>query len=569
MGIKGQKVHPVGWRVGVHRKWKHNWFQENKNYTRFLLINLNLEKIIQNIFYYHQKNILILKFRILGFMLNQLFLEIFFWKQKAKRKKKKFRLFLLKRSKKKTKFLWSHFTFKNFKAKKFIWYSNSKINLPVKLIDKIKLNRFQRKRISNFFFLDIIPYLKKDSFFFNFSKDLNFLMFWQNNIYKTINFIEQINNKVLIKYNLNSDFLELGKIFFFKKMLYYYNLFYKDKNFKINFVNFFKEDIYSGYPSVNINKLMIKYLKFTKSLQNLFWIHLKFLSYFDKILVDSNSFLKIKSYLVKNEESLKKNTLILGKNFFLKKKQISFLKYTKNFIIRKKKFKNSLNNFKFILNIFSGFYISPIFINTMALFRFNRRFILNKESFNENHFKGTVGIQRSRAFFLSYEQRWFRFKVNSIIRYLNRPFKYKYPGLYMTNLIYNIYFGLFLKNPYLIVKMLALIIKKLPKNERQVRFIRKLFVLITNIGGVFPEIAGLRIQFKGRFDRWNRKKSICEESGNGIPRQKFSIFLEYASTQGLIKKGTYSIRLWIYYKPEFTVEYKKLLKKYFLYSSSF
>jgi hypothetical protein len=71
----------------------------------------------------------------------------------------------------------------------------------------------------------------------------------------------------------------------------------------------------------------------------------------------------------------------------------------------------------------------------------------------------------------------------------------------MGNLIYTIYFGLFLKNPYIIVKMLGLVIKELPKNSRQVPFIRTLLKMIARISGSFQHIEGLKIQFKGRFDR--------------------------------------------------------------------
>gem|GEM_PF-4480056 len=41
----------------------------------------------------------------------------------------------------------------------------------------------------------------------------------------------------------------------------------------------------------------------------------------------------------------------------------------------------------------------------------------------------------------------------------------------------------------------------LAKSKRQVPFVRLLIRLISNLGGSLVKIKGLRIQFKGRFDR--------------------------------------------------------------------
>jgi hypothetical protein len=49
--------------------------------------------------------------------------------------------------------------------------------------------------------------------------------------------------------------------------------------------------------------------------------------------------------------------------------------------------------------------------------------------------------------------------------------------------------------------MLGLIIEELPKNARQIPFIRLLLRIISRISGSFEEIKGIRVQFKGRFDK--------------------------------------------------------------------
>ncbi|MGQ9546001.1 MAG: 30S ribosomal protein S3 [Dehalococcoidia bacterium] len=42
----GQKVHPCGFRLGVNRDWLAKWYAE-KNYTRFLLDDIKLRKIVE------------------------------------------------------------------------------------------------------------------------------------------------------------------------------------------------------------------------------------------------------------------------------------------------------------------------------------------------------------------------------------------------------------------------------------------------------------------------------------------------------------------------------------------
>lgn len=42
----GQKVHPYGFRLGVNQDWRTRWYAE-KNYTRFLLDDLKLRKVVE------------------------------------------------------------------------------------------------------------------------------------------------------------------------------------------------------------------------------------------------------------------------------------------------------------------------------------------------------------------------------------------------------------------------------------------------------------------------------------------------------------------------------------------
>ena len=52
MGIKGQKVNPVGWRVGFYRKWKTLWYEESWNYGLMLNKTLRINELMQSFLLY-------------------------------------------------------------------------------------------------------------------------------------------------------------------------------------------------------------------------------------------------------------------------------------------------------------------------------------------------------------------------------------------------------------------------------------------------------------------------------------------------------------------------------------
>ena len=43
----GQKVHPIGFRVGISRGWESIWFAEKKDYTQFLHEDLQIRKFLK------------------------------------------------------------------------------------------------------------------------------------------------------------------------------------------------------------------------------------------------------------------------------------------------------------------------------------------------------------------------------------------------------------------------------------------------------------------------------------------------------------------------------------------
>ena len=44
----GQKTHPHGLRVGIHRKWNSSWFVEKKSYKDFFFTQHFLESLFKN-----------------------------------------------------------------------------------------------------------------------------------------------------------------------------------------------------------------------------------------------------------------------------------------------------------------------------------------------------------------------------------------------------------------------------------------------------------------------------------------------------------------------------------------
>jgi ribosomal protein S3 len=79
------------------------------------------------------------------------------------------------------------------------------------------------------------------------------------------------------------------------------------------------------------------------------------------------------------------------------------------------------------------------------------------------------------------------------------------------------------------------------------------------------EILGLRIKFKGRVNRWRRTKSIIGSRGV-LPLHTIDNYIECGSAQAINRKGALGIRIWIWYKSEFSVLLNKSIIKYFKYS---
>lgn len=162
-------------------------------------------------------------------------------------------------------------------------------------------------------------------------------------------------------------------------------------------------------------------------------------------------------------------------------------------------------------------------------------------------------------------------KINTNRQYqkvLKNPFlierRGKRKGPFLRDFVLLILIALLTRNFKVLLKFINYQTKNMSKTKRQIPFIRFLMRLITNLAGSVVRVKGLRIQFKGRFDRWNRTKSLVFTSGN-IPLQRKDADIEYGSSHGLVKKGVYGIRLWVWYGRYYHKSYKNLFISYWYF----
>ena len=87
----GQQLNPVGIRVGIHRKWKSNWFLDQKYYTDFLLLNFEINKYLTGILRNSKVTSFLINCYISKISLEKLYICVFFYRlrQEASIKTKK------------------------------------------------------------------------------------------------------------------------------------------------------------------------------------------------------------------------------------------------------------------------------------------------------------------------------------------------------------------------------------------------------------------------------------------------------------------------------------------------
>lgn len=85
----GQKINPVGFRLGIFRKWKYTWFLEKKKYTDFLHLNFEIMRYFKGVFRNNNTRSLIVDCITSKISFSKIYIFILFYR--LRRKKKKFK----------------------------------------------------------------------------------------------------------------------------------------------------------------------------------------------------------------------------------------------------------------------------------------------------------------------------------------------------------------------------------------------------------------------------------------------------------------------------------------------
>ena len=516
----GHKAHPIGLRLGVHRKWKSNWYFDSKNYPKFLHLNLDIEKYFKGFLYFYPIKTLLVNCQVIKLPSNHIFIFIFFYR-------------LRKRFKKIKNTLWKTKRWKN-NLKKFLINKNIE-ELPF----KFSFNENNKKHLTNFL----------DNVFKQ--KALKQKIFLKNNINVDINNFKTLLNN----FKLNKQKLLILKNSQFHKKSVIFQIQYKNK-FYINKLLFFK---------ILLNNIFLKNIFFKVWLLQIFWFlnktkqsyNNKNYKFLIKNLYARNfirkqkkfKFLKLKKKLWKiffsktrnalNRKKLPKNKIKhlikLRTSLNLKKK-----KYLKCFA--KKNLKSSIKNIKKVLSLISNSKINLIFINRLSFCKFY--YYTQKKSINKNYINE-------------------RFNIWPLQRFLFN--RYKYTAIFIKDFIHLAFITILMKNPQVLVNFIGYQFKHLPKNRKQLKLLSFITQTIKILCAQRPEITGFKFQIKGRLNRRTRTKVYIFKKGV-LPIQTNITRVEYGYSEGFTRSGLIGIKFWIFYNKIFKIKLKKKLLEYFLYS---
>jgi hypothetical protein len=83
----GQKTHPIGLRIGIHRKWNFTWYTIDKLYKNFFFQQNQIETFFKTIFHFYTytkisriKKILLVDLKFFRYGIEELAIFVFFYK---------------------------------------------------------------------------------------------------------------------------------------------------------------------------------------------------------------------------------------------------------------------------------------------------------------------------------------------------------------------------------------------------------------------------------------------------------------------------------------------------------
>lgn len=250
--------------------------------------------------------------------------------------------------------------------------------------------------------------------------------------------------------------------------------------------------------------------------------------------------IQLKVDVGKKSEHEQKNHLVSAKSNFVKvrnlrKKALWAEKklVQKNISIISPKFKQINKFFSFIFKTNTTIY----FINALALTKFSFVFPEKKKS-----------VQKF---------------LNQIEREMIE--RYKYIAVYIQDLVRVSFLSLFLKKPTFLATFIAFQMAKLPRNRKETKLTRFIIKVVKIFSSQRKEMVGMKIEFKGRVNRWRRTKIIRGVSGV-LPLYSYETRIEFGSSKAITRKGALGIRLWFCYNPVFEKILRASVLNYLQYS---
>ena len=507
----GHKVHPIGLRLGIHRKWKSNWYFDSKNYSKFLHLNFDIEKYFKGFLYFYPIKTLLINCQIIKLPSNQIFIFIFFYRLRRKFKKIKNNFWKTKRWK--------------YNLEKSLINKSNKENIPF-----IYSQNLNNKEILNYCLKNI--FLNK--------------IYIKNNLNKKNNKIINNLNKIFLEYKLN---LKLNKILNKINLYNKYNILLLKNTFKLNFL--FKLNIMNNLLLNNFikNNLLINFwiknVLIYLNKNKVFFNQYNYIYILNKNYKNTNFFyLNKKNYLndLKNNNKLfpKKTKGLTNVQKLIKLNKNHKKKHAKIFF--KKELKITLNNLKQFLSKITNSKINLIFINSLSFckyYYYTQKKKKKKKQINE------------------------RYNIWPLQRFLFN--RYKYSAIYIKDFIHLSFIAILIKNPQILVNFIGHQFKHLPKNRKQLKLLSFITQTIKILCEQRREIIGFKLQIKGRLNRRNRTKTYNFKKGT-LPIQTTITRIEYAYSEGFTRSGLIGIKLWLFYDKIFKNKLKKKFLEYFLYS---
>lgn len=242
---------------------------------------------------------------------------------------------------------------------------------------------------------------------------------------------------------------------------------------------------------------------------------------------------KLKAVLKRNRKKNKNKKKIKWKKAI---KKITSLKKIR--VVFNKRYFDYKKN-KDIISLFFGFPINLYYINALAVTRFEYQYNIktNKKNLVLNRKKS------SKIFIEKLERQFIR--------------RYKFIANYLQDFTRIGLLSLYTRNYSFLMRYIAFQIEKLQKNRKETRLIQFIIKALKIFSAQRKEVLALKIQFKGRVNRWRRTKIITGKRGY-IPFYSYQTNLEYATATAVTRKGALGIRFWLSYTLVYSQE-KSLL----------